>query len=208
MKRKNILYLGSKSKGRQSLLDVAGIEYRVLKHDSDECVVDTGLTFEEYVCAIAEEKMKHLIIPEELFANSPIFVLTSDTLTKTIKSGQVLAKPKDLEDAKRMLAVLRKEELLVTTACCLEKKEFKGGLWHTLKKRTFHTNTTCEFFVDKDLEDEYFEKMPRALKSCSAGVVEGFGQNFLKSISGSYSAVTGLPLFELRQILKEIGFFS
>ena len=41
---------------------------------------------------------------------------------------------------------------------------------------------------------------------CGAGVIEGIGQAFLKNINGSYTAVIGLPLFELRQALKKIGF--
>jgi len=41
---------------------------------------------------------------------------------------------------------------------------------------------------------------------CGAGMVEGFGASFLKSINGSYSAVIGLPLFELRDALKKLDF--
>lgn len=208
MKSKNILYLGSRSRGRQLLLDRSSIAYQILQHDSDECVIDTNLSFAEYVCAIAQEKMKHLIVPEDFSSESPIFVLTADTLTKTVKSRQILGKPKDKEDAKRMLAILRKEPILVVTGCCLEKKGFKGGLWHVLEKKVFHVDAICEFHVPKEDEIEYFKKAPTALKACSSGIVEGFGQNFLKSVSGSYTTIVGLPLFEVRQTLKEIGFFG
>jgi predicted house-cleaning NTP pyrophosphatase (Maf/HAM1 superfamily) len=42
--------------------------------------------------------------------------------------------------------------------------------------------------------------------SCGAGRIEDFGENFLKSVNGSYTTILGLPMFELRRALKEIGF--
>ena len=57
-----------------------------------------------------------------------------------------------------------------------------------------------------DEVDLYLKNTPHALKAACSGVVEEFGQNYFKSIKGSYSSVIGLPMFELRLALKELGF--
>jgi predicted house-cleaning NTP pyrophosphatase (Maf/HAM1 superfamily) len=54
--------------------------------------------------------------------------------------------------------------------------------------------------------DRYFEKTPFFLNISAGCAVEGFGQSFLKSVNGSYTGILGLPLFELRQALKTLGF--
>jgi septum formation protein len=205
---KNILYLGSKSKAREMLIAGSDISYEILQHDSDECGVDSKLDFEEYVQKIANEKMKHLLIPDKLKTEKHVFLLTADTLVKTLKTRQVLGKPKDLQDAKRMHKILREEPVEVVTGCCLEKKTFENGEWKTLEKKHFTTKTIVEFCVDEEYEDLYFKKMPYALNACVAGIVEGYGQNFLKRVYGSYTSVLGLPIYEVRQVLKEMGFFS
>ena len=101
--------------------------------------------------------------------------------------------------------MLRKERIELVTGCCLEKKEYKTT-WETTTQEHWVSPATLEFCVDEELVDLYLEKVPQALYACGAGVVEGFGMNFFKHMSGSFSAIIGLPLFELRQRLKKVGF--
>ena len=205
----DILYLGSKSKPRQKLVETAGIEYKVLKHNSDECGIDIKHGFASYVLSIAEEKMDHLILPERSEAEKDyIFVLTADTLVRSTKTNEVLTKPKDIEDGKKMLGILNQEPVEVVTGCCLDKKVWNGKSWEVQDKIHWTTKTIVEFCVDEKYLDLYFEQMPYALYACSSGIIEGFGENFLKSVSGSYTSVLGLPLYELRENLKKLGFKS
>jgi len=202
---KDILYLGSQSKPRQKLLELAGIDYKVLGHKSDECSVDLKDDFKDYVLSIAKDKMDNIIFPLGK-QDEKNFVLTADTLVKTEKTNQILGKPKDIQDAKRMLRLLQKESALVITGCCLEKKVFKNGEWITKDKNYWTTKTIVEFCVDEDKLDWYLQKMPQALNACCAGIIEEYGQGFLKSVNGSYTSVLGLSLYELRQALKKMGF--
>ncbi|MBD3231221.1 hypothetical protein GF322_01010 [Candidatus Dependentiae bacterium] len=209
MRNEDILYLGTKSKSRQKLIQIAGIDYKVLEHKSEECGIDIKHGFETYVLSIAQEKMEHLILPKkEKVKRDYIFVLTADTLVRTIKSNQILTKPKDVEDGKKMLKFLCQEPVQVVTACCLEKKKWNVKKWYIDKKIHWSTKTEVEFCVQDEYLDLYFQKMPNALNACSAGIIEGFGQNFLKNINGSYTSVIGLPLYELRQNLKKMNFKS
>jgi len=203
---KNILYLGSKSIMRQRLLDLSGITYCVLEQTSDECDIDVTQSFTDYVKAIAKQKMAHVVIPQDISKDAPIFVLTADTLMRLQRSQTILGKPKDKDDARRMLTLLRTEPIELVTACCLAEKKWDGTAWQTEAEQTWATPAILEFHVEDDEMDEYFAKMPHALAACGAGVIEAFGLNFLKRIDGSFAAVLGLPLFELRGELKKIGF--
>ena len=203
----NKLLLASQSKARQQLLDHAQIPYSIIQHNSNECPTTKTNDFYDLLQAIAEDKMKHLLLPEGT-KNKTIFVLTADTLVRTIKTKQILGKPKDIDDAKRMHAMFCREPVEVATACCLEKKVWENKGWETGNKKNWTTTTTIDFCVKEELLDLYFEKMPNALNACGGAIVEKFGLNFLRSINGSFSAVLGLPIYKLQQALVEIGFYE
>lgn len=208
---KNILYLASQSKTRQYLLQIAKIPYQILKHKSDECGIDLTGSFEEYVLAIAQHKMEHVVLPTPEKSET-IFVLTADTLMKIARTKEILGKPLDREDAKRMLKAQCGETIELATGCCLEKKEYRDGRWVTLASKHWTSPVTLEFCVEEEYVEDYLSELPHALNVCGAGMIrnigsnQDFGLNFLKSINGSYTSVLGLPLFELREVLKNMGF--
>ena len=111
-----------------------------------------------------------------------------------------------LQDAREMIALLRAEPAEVVTGCCVEKRAFAQGKWTTLARECWTTGALVEFMIDEDSVESYVEHMPFYRYACGGCIVEGFGQNFLKSVNGSYTAVLGLPLFELRQVLKKMAF--
>lgn len=203
----NTLYLGSQSSVRQKILREAGIAVEVLGHDSDECIVQADLSFDDYVLEIAREKMRHVKMPH-VGEGQWVFVLTADSLVRTKKTGQIFGKPDDTEDGKNMLRVARDEGIIITTGCCIHKIECKDGQPVTIDKQEIIASAQVEFCVDEDELDAYFSKEPDALKSAGAGILEkGYGLRFLKSINGDFSAALGLPLFEVCQILKKMNFF-
>jgi septum formation protein len=209
VKNNHILYIASSSKPRARLLELAHIPFKALKHDSDECVARADLSFADYVLHIAREKMRHVVLPSRDEVGTPdLFLLTADTLVRTMKTNHVLGKPEDMADARRMLALTRSEPIEVVTACRLERRVWEDGAWQQRQVREWCTRAEAEFCVDKDMEDEYFRRIPLALHCSSAGHLEDFGQVFLKSLIGSYSAAQGLPLYELRAELKVLGFFD
>jgi septum formation protein len=201
------LYLGSQSKARQKLLDIIQIPYEVIAHTSTECDVSYKDSFQDYVLSIAQDKMAKLPTPKITeISNDLLFLLTADTLMRTANTRQILGKPQDIDDAKRMLKIICNEPIELVTACVLVKKEISGDKWVTIDKEEWVTPVNLEFCVDEESVDLYLKKMPQALNACGAGIVEDFGLNFLKKIDGSFTAVLGLPLFELRKRLKKLGF--
>ncbi len=204
---KDILHLGSQSYSRQKLLTAATIPFVVLPHASDEQLIRGEQSFDLYVKAIAQEKMRCLMLPEQPpQGKSYIFVLTADTLVHAVDSGEILTKPKDLDDAKNILRRMRGKKAEVVTGCCLQKLSYESGRWDVIVETTWTTGAFVEFWVDDEDFDAYFAHAPKAMVASGAAIVEDYGQLFLKTINGSYSAVIGLPLFELRCALKKMGF--
>lgn len=203
----DVLYLGSQSKSRQNLLNAAKISYKILSHGSQESVSVSSENFDEYVVAIATDKMRHLQLPDTKEVARPyIFVLTADTLVKAIYTGQIIGKPEDTNHAKAILRLIRTQPLQITTGCCLKLFERVDESWNEKDSRVWATGAQVEFVVQEDELDLYLKTLPEVIYASGASIIDNFGQSFLKSINGSHSAVIGLPLFELRHYLQSMGF--
>lgn len=203
----DILYLASQSPSRKSLLKIVGIQYKSIEHASDECGIDSPHDFQAHVLSIAHDKMRTTILPShESVGADYLFALTADTLVRSATSLQIFGKPRDKDHARQMLQTLAEEQIEVVTGCCLEKMVFVQGGWQVEVAHHWTTTSFVEFVVEGDDVDFYFDRVPSALSVASSATIEGFGGYFLKSITGSYSSVQGLPLYELRKALKAMNF--
>lgn len=205
--QKDILFLGSQSQARQRLLQGARIPFKVLEHTSDEALDHTKTSFHNHVLAVADSKMKALVLPDiDSVDTDYIFVLTADTLIRNPRTGEILGKPRNRQHAYQMLAGEREGFVEVVTGCCLKKFIRSQLSWQEDVSEQWICHTQAEFFVDEDSVDFYLDSAPIALVCAGAGVIEDVGLSFLKSINGSYSGAIGLPLYELRQALKKHNF--
>ncbi len=201
------LYLGSKSLARRRLLDYAKINYHVIEHGSSEQLNYSPSSFEEQVLAIAQHKMQTLNLPEPSLLDAHfLYVLTADTMVRNTLSGEVFGKPIDRKHAIEMLTSERQAPIEVLTGCCLNKFYRHENRWIGSESAHWVSGAVIEFYVDPESIEKYFAAFPNVLQCSGAGVVEEHGLSYLKSISGSYTAVLGLPLFELRMALTKMGF--
>lgn len=205
MKQIQPLLLGSKSASRQMLLNEAQIEYHLIEQEADEAQCDWGLPLPQAVSSIALHKMNHVIVP--LGQQGDIcFVLTADTLSVDV-DGKLNGKPIDKEDAIKKIKKNRNQVINLATAFCLDRKIYNKGHWKTQERIQQVVSAQYVFDVPDAWIETYFEKSI-ALKASGAVAVEQFGSQFLKIVNGSYTTIIGLPLFELREALTKIGFFS
>lgn len=203
----DILYLGSQSPARLKLLQTAGISCHVISHSSDEEVENDENNFSEYVLAVALSKMHSLQLPQVSSVVEPyLFVLTADTLVREPRQGTILGKPGSRTEALAMLALQREGPVEVLTGCCVSKFQAHGDSWNLIESRTWTSGAMIEFFLDEDEREAYLNDIPITMNCAGAATVEGYGSSFLKSVNGSYSAVIGLPVYEVRQTLKSFGF--
>ncbi len=201
----NILLLGSQSQSRARLLREAKISFSVVGHRADESACDwAGLTFPQIVSKIALTKMKHVNLPEKAQGGDVCFLLTADTLGMT-KGGEILGKPTDRADAIEKIKAARNGER-ACTAFCLDKRVYKFDEWKVAKRIEIVVESEYIFSVPDEWIDRYLEHS-LGFQGSAAVAIEAFGDQFLKEVRGSYSAIVGLPMFELRCALDDVGFF-
>lgn len=200
-----MLFLASGSASRKALLDAVGISYTEIAHQADEMALDWNQPLEQLVKALAEYKMDHIVLPNNLKECSSIFVLTADTLSID-NEGIIHGKPKDRNDARIKIQKLR-EGSTISTGFCLDRLSFKNGNWVREKRIVKAVCADCIFDVPDLCIDRYLDATP-ALEVCGAITIDGYGQQFLKAVYGSYTTIIGLPLFEVRQALEELDFFN
>ncbi|CAK2087050.1 nucleoside triphosphate pyrophosphatase YhdE [Vibrio crassostreae] len=204
--QKKHLVLASGSPRRKELLSQLGYEFSVLVTDVEECK-HAQETAEEYVKRLSLDKAlaalsllkdnpserQHVVPSSDTVDNgSEIVVLGSDTVV--VSQGQVLEKPSDFSDSKRMLTQLANERHQVMTAVSVVSEE---------KQRTEIIITDVWFkpLSEKEIE-QYWQTGEPCDKAGSYGI-QGLGGRFVTRIEGSYYAVVGLPLFETDQLLQE-----
>lgn len=202
--KKNMLLLGSSSVSRQQLLTAAKIPFSVVPQSADETKCDWGLSLPQLVESIALHKMAHVILPAGSNDGQQCFVLTADTLTQDA-DGTIQGKPVDRADAIDKIKRARGGSVLFTSFC-LDKRVWIRGSWE-IEQRIQKTVGAAFLFVIEDRWIDYYLDNSIGLSTSNAIAIEGFGDQFLKKLTGSHSTVIGLPLFELRQALDELGFF-
>lgn len=205
------IYLASGSKSRQELLRLANLPFAVIAQNANEDLFDRKQGLECVVRQIAQEKMRCAILPDGRIDGEICYVLSADTMG-TSKSGEIFGKPQDRADAIRMLKAFR-QGAQTGTAFCLEKRvwQVRSASWQVLNSVACYVSASYVFNVPDEMLDLYFKhSMSRFgisyLDVSGAVAVEDYGLQFVTSFQGSFTAVMGLPLYELRKELSEMGF--
>ncbi|MDX1796008.1 MAG: Maf family protein, partial [Hydrogenovibrio sp.] len=126
-----------------------------------------------------------------------IWVIGGDTMV--LSQGKVFGKPRSQADAFRMLNQLSGSTHSVYSAVALMHD---GAVFSRMNETrvTFRDLTTTEI-------EDYWATGEPADKAGAYGI-QGIAARFIDKIEGSYSAVMGLPLFELDQLLIESDFYK
>lgn len=204
MNKSNILHLASQSRSRQQLLTETEIPFKLISHNSSEVIADPTQPLDQIVAQLAVEKMEHVDLPDA-HEQSRMFVLTADTLTQDA-SGKIYGKPATIEQAISYIKTLS-PDAYISTGFCLDYKEYRAGQWQVTKRIVRSVSATCQMDIDDAWLATYVKKIP-VLSIAGAMQIEGFAAQFVRSINGSYTAILGLPMCELRHALSEMGFFG
>ena len=187
--KKYKVVLASNSPRRKELLSGLGIDYEVKTlPDIDESFPE-GLTEVETATYIARAKAdvyRNIMQSDEL-------IITADTIVWL--DGEVMGKPVDEEDARRMLRALSGKTHQVITGVCLMTLD---------SQKAFATVTDVTFCHLSEEEIDYYVERYRPMdKAGSYGIQEWIGFVGVESISGSYFNVMGLPIQRLYTELKK-----
>ena len=188
IKKYNII-LGSNSPRRKKILEELGLKVKVIGSNIDESIIQNK----------NPEKVPVLLAKKKAFAlknkiKSNDLLITADTIV--LLKDEILTKPQNEEDAKRILSKISSKTHQVITGVCI-----------LINGKEYSFSNTTEVSFDKlDLNeiDFYIKKYKPFDKAGSYGIQEWIGLIGIKKINGSYSNVVGLPASRLYQELKRL----
>ena len=178
------IILASGSPRRAEILRNIGVNFEICPTDTDE-TVEPGIPPSQLVCELAFCKAN--AAAAQLPENGPdTFIIAADTIV--VRNGKVLGKPKDEDDAYRMLKTLSGSVHSVYTGFSLSQKDFYF---------TDHAVTDVEFMqLSDDLIYRYI-KTGEPMDKAGAYGIQGKDSAFIRSIRGDYFNVMGLPVSAL-----------
>ncbi|MDH5407566.1 MAG: Maf-like protein [Gammaproteobacteria bacterium] len=187
------IYLASGSPRRRELLEQIGISYRILMNDIDEIPAE-GESAEEFAVRIAIDKA--VAASKTLSADVSQPVLSADTVVCIDKN--ILGKPRDKQHAKEILQKLSGQQHQVHTAVALIR-QIDGIVESCLSS----SEVSFREISDKEIEQYWLTGEPQ--DKAGAYAIQGIGAMFVRHLSGSYSGVMGLPLYETAALLNKFG---
>ncbi|MBL8496290.1 MAG: septum formation inhibitor Maf [Nitrosomonas sp.] len=197
----NQIYLASRSPRRRELLRQIGVRFNLLLMretlgrpiDIDEQPF-VGETPTDYIYRVvqfkANEGWKRIL--QRKFPVLP--VLVADTIVAL--DGCILGKPKDILQAEEMLRTLSGRSHQVMTAIGVGIKD---------KVQIRLSTSTVRFREISEREIRKYLGQNTMLDKAGAYAIQGMAAAFIVEISGSYSGIVGLPLYETAQLLEEAG---
>ncbi len=198
------IYLASRSPRRRELLKQAGIAFEIMLFRED---MRRGVDVDEsphpdedpqaYVLRIARSKAEaaNLRLQQRRLPDYP--VLAADTTV--VLGGRILGKPADHAEAQAMLSELsgRSHEVLTAVAVCRHER---------LETRL--SVSTVEFAELSMARIRQYVATGEPLDKAGGYGIQGRAGAFVRRLSGSYTGVMGLPLYETVELLESFGMGS
>lgn len=207
------LVLASGSQRRRELLTMCGYDYEIIVSNADETIDENDP--ESFVRALSFRKAKEVFDRLLAAGRREFAVIGSDTVVALQKEGEIkpviIGKPKDAEDAVRILSMLSGKTHRVFTGvsviadipdenaaaqCSIQEKA-------EIQTECSITEVTFETLSPDEITD-YVNSGDPLDKAGSYGIQGPFGM-FVREIRGNYFTVIGMPIPVLYKMLKKIG---
>jgi len=186
-----MLHLASKSPRRRELLGRLGLEFGVLELDVPERRAP-GEAPVEYVRRVAREKAGAGLL--QVVGVPGVAVLGADT--EVILGDEVFGKPRNAEDAAGMLRRLSGRTHEVVSAVSLVSAD---------REAQAVSVSQVTFGELSDARIAAYVASGEPMGKAGAYAIQGGGEVFVSRLSGSYSGVMGLPLYETARLLEQFG---
>lgn len=200
------IYLASQSPRRSQLLAQLGVAHQLLLANTDGDIFEDAEALETvrhneapltYVQRVTQLKLAAALARLERrgWAHAP--VLCADTVVA--KGRCLFGKPADAEDAAQMLRQLSGSSHRVITAV---------GLGYAQQKSLVCSVSRVTFADLSEAQIDRYVASGEPFGKAGAYGIQGAAAAFISHISGSYSGVMGLPLFETAKLLSDIEFLN
>lgn len=180
--------LASNSPRRRQLMEMLGVDFDVITSSVEE-IIDPAWSEEDVVVQLAYQKASDIFR-----THRDDVVLGFDTMVYV--GGEALGKPKDPEDARRMLRLLSGHTHTVITGCAI----LTGKM-----SRSFSETSEVTFWPMTEREIEEYVSSNEPFDKAGAYAVQGLGSKFVRGIRGDFYTVMGLPVSRLYHELEKMG---
>ena len=181
------LVLASGSPRRRELLEGLGLRFTVRPVHLDE-TPRPGEPPRDYVLRLAAGKAAARIGPGEL-------VLAADTTV--VVDGEILGKPEDAGDARRMLRLLSGREHSVLTGIALQNGS---------RQEAEVDETLVRFAELSGAEIDWYVGTGEPRDKAGAYAIQGLGSLLVEAVEGNYSNVVGLPIPRVYRLFGRLGY--
>lgn len=209
------IYLASQSPRRQELLTQIGVKFQLLLADPSEDVEsleiqlpnEPALVYVKRVTlaklAAAKQRVhaRGLDMAPILCADTTVALMLENSSQNNSSKEIILGKPADHQDAKRILQLLSGKTHQVHTAVAVLSKPHMNDDQPKLLISSSHVT----FKSLSDAEIDAYISTNEPMDKAGAYGIQGIGGCLISNISGSYSGIMGLPLYETSQLLNETG---
>lgn len=200
------IILASQSPRRKEILEEAGVDFEIRKPSTpvDESLdADMLVMPEEYAKKLAEKKAGAVV--QDLLAAPPVglfAIIGADTIVT--KDGEIFGKPRNLDDAKRMLRTLSGTTHEVITALTVWMLAAQSDEDISLAYRTFVDKSKVRFKPLTDEEIADYLRKGESFDKAGAYAIQGEGSNLVDEYEGNLDTIIGLPLKRLQQEFPDL----
>ena len=199
------IILASASPRRKELLEQMGILFEICPAKGEEIITKT--LPQEVVMELSKQKAEEVASMirsyeeqhKEIITPTDILVIGADTVVA--HEEKILGKPKDEEDAKRMLRSLSGATHSVFTGVTIVFMDKNGRCG----ERVFYEKTDVTMHQMSEMEIERYVATGEPMDKAGAYGIQGKCAIYIEKIEGDYNNVVGLPISHLYQELKKIG---
>ena len=195
------LILASQSPRRKSLLAQLGYQFNTQPANIDESV-SCNEKPKDYVVRLAKEKALAVFLALSEAQKTQTIVLGSDT--SVVIDGEVLGKPTDEAECIATLMRLENKQHQVLTAIAVITQD-PINPQQNYQAIAALVETQVHFKPLTVDEIKCYWNTGEPCDKAGSYAIQGIGGQFVTTISGSYSAVVGLPLYETAQLLAQVG---
>jgi septum formation protein len=206
MSDSKFVYLASQSPRRRQLLEQLGVRYELLlAEDTEDAealeVVLPNEAPRAYVQRVTLLKLEAALNRMKRRGLPLAPVLCSDT---TVALGKtILGKPDDAKHAAKILGALSGQTHRVLTSVAMATLSKAGK---PLKTEQALSASNVRFAPLTRTQIQTYVASGEPMGKAGAYAVQGRAAAYIEHISGSYSGIMGLPMFETAQLLREFGF--
>ena len=187
------LILASKSPRRKEILENLGVDFKIITCETDEHTDEkNGKKYVEEIALRKGDAVRQLLARDNILNNEDI-ILSCDTVVVSA-DGEIMGKPRDRADAKRMILAFSGKPHFVISGIAL-----------ITKNKTVVTSESTSVFFDtvEEADVEGYLDTDEAYDKAGAYAIQGYASLWINGIEGDYFNVVGLPVKKLSDTLKK-----